>query len=149
MHRTQFYPKEVPEALRDCFEEVEVMCGAPWVRQIERQFKASGGDRTKINDSESDNGWEGTPRGTTGSTTIGWSPSCSCPDNVPVPATVLDPFLGSGTTSLVAEYLGRDSIGIDLNPEYAEMARGRIRADLGRVKSDQPEREAAGPLFET
>ena len=32
--------------------------------------------------------------------------------------TVLDPFLGSGTTSLVASELGRNSIGIESNPEY-------------------------------
>jgi DNA modification methylase len=43
-----------------------------------------------------------------------------------VPATVLDPFGGAGTTSLVAERLGRNSIYIDLNPSYATMARERI-----------------------
>ena len=43
---------------------------------------------------------------------------------------VLDPFTGAGTTLLVAERLGRDSIGIELSPEYAAMARRRIeRAD--------------------
>ncbi len=40
--------------------------------------------------------------------------------------TVLDPFLGSGTTGVVATQLGRRFIGIELNPEYAEMARRRI-----------------------
>lgn len=43
--------------------------------------------------------------------------------------TVLDPFGGSGTTGLVANRLGRDSILIELNPEYAEMARRRITND--------------------
>jgi DNA modification methylase len=43
--------------------------------------------------------------------------------------TVLDPFLGSGTTALVADRLGRDAIGIELNPTYAEMARKRIAGD--------------------
>jgi DNA modification methylase len=42
---------------------------------------------------------------------------------------VLDPFLGSGTTLLVADQLGRDGIGIELNPEYAVMAENRIRSD--------------------
>ncbi len=41
--------------------------------------------------------------------------------------TVLDPFLGSGTTLLVADQLGRDGVGIELNPEYAKMAENRIR----------------------
>ena len=41
---------------------------------------------------------------------------------------VLDPFSGSGTTLLVAERLGRDSIGIELNPEYIAIAERRIKA---------------------
>lgn len=39
---------------------------------------------------------------------------------------VLDPFTGSGTTGEVALRLGRSFIGIELNPEYAELARKRI-----------------------
>lgn len=42
---------------------------------------------------------------------------------------VLDPFAGAGTTGLVAARLGRSFIGIELNPEYAEMARRRIHDD--------------------
>lgn len=44
---------------------------------------------------------------------------------------VLDPFLGSGTTAVVAEKHGREFIGIDLNPEYTEMAKSRIEAAAG------------------
>ena len=40
--------------------------------------------------------------------------------------TVLDPFAGSGTVGVVALRAGRDFIGIDLSPEYVEMARRRI-----------------------
>lgn len=43
----------------------------------------------------------------------------------PVGGTVLDPFGGSGTVGRVAEDLGRHSILIELNPQYAEMARRR------------------------
>ena len=43
--------------------------------------------------------------------------------------TVLDPFGGAGTTGLVADRLQRDAILIELNPEYAEMARNRITND--------------------
>jgi site-specific DNA-methyltransferase (adenine-specific) len=39
---------------------------------------------------------------------------------------VLDPFLGSGTTAVVAMRLGRGFIGIDINQEYCELARRRI-----------------------
>lgn len=47
----------------------------------------------------------------------------------PASGTVLDPFGGAGTTGLVADRHGRDAILIELNPEYAEMARKRIRGD--------------------
>lgn len=53
----------------------------------------------------------------------------------PAGGVVLDPFGGSGTTGLVADRLGRDAILIELNPEYAEMARKRIEAD-GTLFSD-------------
>jgi DNA modification methylase len=43
--------------------------------------------------------------------------------------TILDPFFGAGTTGLVADRLGRKCIGIELNPEYAAMARARIIKD--------------------
>lgn len=40
--------------------------------------------------------------------------------------TVLDPFLGSGTTLKVAKDLGREGVGIELNPEYVKIAEERI-----------------------
>ena len=63
--------------------------------------------------------------------TIGWQPACACPSSAPVPATCLDPFGGAGTTALVADRLGRNAILIELNPEYAAMARRRIEGDAG------------------
>ena len=47
----------------------------------------------------------------------------------PKGGTVLDPFGGAGTTGLVADRLGRDAVLIELNPEYAAMARARIKND--------------------
>jgi len=44
----------------------------------------------------------------------------------PLGGTVLDPFFGAGTTGMVAKQLGRDFIGIELNPKYCEMAKRRI-----------------------
>lgn len=58
--------------------------------------------------------------------------------------TVLDPFLGSGTTALVADRLGRHAVGIELNPTYAEMARKRIESDAGPLMSEPVEVVAAG-----
>jgi site-specific DNA-methyltransferase (adenine-specific) len=39
---------------------------------------------------------------------------------------VLDPFAGSGTTLKAAKELGRNYIGLEVNPEYVDMAYGRI-----------------------
>jgi len=40
--------------------------------------------------------------------------------------TVLDPFLGSGTTSLVAKKLGRNSIGYEINPEFLPLMQEKL-----------------------
>ena len=61
--------------------------------------------------------------------TLGWLQSCECVASSPVPATVLDPFGGARTVGMVAERLGRNSITIEISPDYADMARRRIMAD--------------------
>ena len=58
--------------------------------------------------------------------TVGWKSSCPCPAADPVPATVLDPFGGSGTTAAAAIRLGRNAIICEMNPEYAAIAERRI-----------------------
>jgi DNA modification methylase len=50
-----------------------------------------------------------------------------CGHNAYEPGVVLDPFVGSGTTCLVARKCGRRSIGIDLNPEYLDLAARRLQ----------------------
>lgn len=49
----------------------------------------------------------------------------------PKDGIVLDPFMGSGTTAIVARCLERNYIGIELNPEYVHMAERRIFDRLG------------------
>lgn len=46
-----------------------------------------------------------------------------CPEN----GIVLDPFIGSGTTGLTAVELNRNYVGIDINAEYVDIAKRRIR----------------------
>lgn len=53
--------------------------------------------------------------------------------------TILDPFCGAGTTLLVASKLGRNSIGIEINPEYVKLAEARIVAEVG-VTAEQAAR---------
>jgi len=54
-----------------------------------------------------------------------------CPEG----GTVLDPFAGACTTLLVADRLGRNGIGIELNPEYVRMGARRIRQDCPMFSS--------------
>ena len=51
--------------------------------------------------------------------------------------TIADPFMGSGTTGVAAVRLGRSFWGVELDPDYFEIARKRIEAELKRF-----------PLFE-
>lgn len=135
------FPEKLPElCIKATTPEVGVCakCGAPWARVIERvpnpSKQCADGDIR---------GWSNTHQKTSNPQSsrslhrnlggvyhqgeaVGWRPTCSC--NCPdiVPATVLDPFAGAGTTLLVAERLGRDSIGIDISAEYCALAVKRI-----------------------
>ncbi len=46
--------------------------------------------------------------------------------------TVLDPFMGTGTTNVAAGLWGRNSIGVEADPEYFRMSERRVRRDLRR-----------------
>jgi len=53
----------------------------------------------------------------------------------PIDGTVLDPFGGAGTVAVVAEYLQRDSILIEINPEYVRIAGERLAKSRGPIPS--------------
>lgn len=50
-----------------------------------------------------------------------------CPED----GIVLDPFMGSGTTAIVARSLNRNYLGVELNPEYIKIAHKRLDKHLG------------------
>ena len=108
-------------------------CGAPWVRQTERKLVGGQDPLNADNYKDDDKNNQGSNRMLDGhrrsahisSTTTGWLPSCTC-DAGRVPATVFDPFGGSGTVGIVAEELGRRSVITEISPEYCRMARERI-----------------------
>lgn len=105
-------------------------CGAPWKRLVDVDY-VNPGNRTTNGPRSIARKHE--PAGTAGfaqrlerrSETVGWEATCPC-DVAHVPATVLDPFLGSGTTALVARKLGRRAVGVELNPDYCAIAARRL-----------------------
>jgi len=137
------FPPEVPRRaiLAGTSERgVCAHCGAPWARVVEKSSD------TRQSKPYTGAGQKGTPNGsavnfkvvraeggsslpTSETTTLGWRATCRCAAEAPIAATVLDPFLGAGTTALVADRLGRDCIGIELSADYAAMAEGRVRGD--------------------
>jgi site-specific DNA-methyltransferase (adenine-specific) len=51
----------------------------------------------------------------------------------PLGGVVLDPFFGAGTVGLVARQLGRRFVGVELNPEFVQIAKRRLeKARIGR-----------------
>jgi site-specific DNA-methyltransferase (adenine-specific) len=106
-----------PEALIErpilatCPERICVQCDRAWTRP------------TRIRSRRTSEGMRHTRE-------VGELRRCDCfaPSR---PGVVLDPFMGTGTTVVVAERLHRDWLGIELNPRYARMATDRLRAADG------------------
>ena len=111
-------------------------CGAPWAREVEKSELREDPQRQNRSVRNVGNlpmGADGYSKdgGTLGmvsdTQTLGWQPTCDHGADT-VPATVLDPFVGSGTTVAIAQSLGRRGVGLDLNSEYLENAAKRIEA---------------------
>lgn len=95
-------------------------CGKPWERIVDHKNMI-----IKRSNYQSESGIRIASSGTmvspAESQTIGWQPSCTCNADVK-PCTILDPFMGSGTTLKVAAYLGRNAVGYDISTEYCKLA---------------------------
>ena len=111
------------------------VCGKPWERVVERTTLASiaaGAENPRPkHKARQEMGLRSNKSGLFGSNshnsstpqspivvTAGWRPTCAHADASPIPAIVLDPFCGSGTTLLVARQLGRIGLGFDLSETY-------------------------------
>jgi hypothetical protein len=112
------------------------VCGLPWRRVTEETIDFTSGSGRAGREPDGKNGHD-YEQATSGSydirmgpsknvRTLSWIRSCEH-DAEPVPATVLDPFAGSGTTGVVAQSLGRRAVLIDLNPDYLAQAMTRNR----------------------
>ena len=141
-HFATFPPELIRRpVLATCPEAICTKCGQPWRRQV-RVTRAGNVERPPREQfvMRMPNRWE-TVRD------VGDLIPCGC--GAPTkPGVVLDPFMGSGTTAIVAERLGRDWLGIELKPEYVEMALERIHAERARQeevmnKSNNERRHAA------
>lgn len=62
-----------------------------------------------------------------------WEKTCKCDTNNLKKSVILDPFMGSGTTALVALKNSRDFIGYELNPEYVNICNNRIAGLINTV----------------
>jgi site-specific DNA-methyltransferase (adenine-specific) len=54
---------------------------------------------------------------------------------------VVDPFSGSGTTLRVCQQLGRRAMGIEINPDYVDMTKNRLKAKFTGFDSVDPRME--------
>lgn len=116
-----------------CPELVCGTCGAPSERVVERVptgefhkapdgWDTGGGGHGTIHRNGRQRGEVGIP--VTRPETTGWT---DCGHGAYRPGVVLDPFMGSGTTALVARRMGLRSVGIELNPDYVEIAARRLQ----------------------
>ena len=109
-------------------------CGNPLARIVRRtRVPTRPGTSTKATRAAIVQGNRDPLRHVTKVEMLGWKGTCdyAFKDAVPPPCVVLDPFAGSGTTLAVSERLGRDSIGIELNPEYITLTKERLGATEG------------------
>lgn len=108
------------------------LCGALWRRVVERCNDKAGEKPQSLTKVSQPRGIRhGKGLSTLGTVTrrsvLGWQPTCACENNDGSgKCWVLDPFLGSGTTAAVALQHGRAAIGIELNPQYIEIAKRRL-----------------------
>ena len=106
------FPPDLPRLCIQCSTSdagVCPSCGSQWARVVHKQDAPYG---TEEGDGET--------------RTVNWRPTCECGDSSSVPATVLDPFVGTGTTCLAAQRLGRRSVGVDLSLSYLDQAVKRV-----------------------
>lgn len=106
------------------------ICGAAWVRIIQKtppgRHKS---ERQSVESGRGQNADRSKHAAPGKNETVGWKPGCNHVA-LPVPCVVLDPFVGSGTTCVVAQTLGRKSVGLDLSFDYlARIARKRLGMD--------------------
>jgi len=121
------YPEELVEPCilaGSCEAGVCAECGAPMKRKVSVDAVESGADEEILDDAPAEE-----PK-----FSLGWVRGCTCATDKVVPAIVFDPFMGTGTTAVVARKYGRDFLGIDASPNFIEAAKARL--EHTRVQDD-------------
>ena len=147
------YPPELCEKpiKATCPATVCAECGSPYDRKTRDESgftdgvcNACGASKSKhkqgTKNAKSGSAMSGDLRACSNSVTEAWTPTCDCDTDATEAGIALDPFAGAGTTLLKAKELGRKFIGIELNPEYADMARARVGLDVknpSNIRDDQ------------
>lgn len=104
-------------------------CGAPWARVLEQRAPGTDLRPDKALDADATRnqfGGAATMADWAPPETLAWAATCNCTTPRTVPCTILDPFMGSGTTALVARRLGRRAVGCELSADYLQIARQRL-----------------------
>lgn len=102
-------------------------CGKSWARVVEVSQSARHSTEDRDSQLYGDGAHRGKHAEPAESKTLGWRATCRC-GLEPEPATVLDPFCGTGTTLAVAKSLGRRAIGIDISEQYCRLSQQRVKA---------------------
>jgi site-specific DNA-methyltransferase (adenine-specific) len=107
------YPERLIERpiLATCPERICTSCGTPWERQRYRRIGHV-------------------------AVASALAQRCDCAVSETMPGVVLDPFIGSGTTAIAAERLGRRWIGVEVNHTFAAAATDRI--EMARDGRERP-----------
>ena len=99
-------------------------CGNQWARVVEHT-NATGRVTAEYGANTTNKRYARADVNGSSNTTLGWKPTCDCNADK-IPATVLDPFAGTGTTLLAAQRLGRSGGGVDLSEDYLNQAVKRL-----------------------
>lgn len=134
------YPEELCETpiKAGCPEFVCVKCGNAKVMEVDTKYKNDDGkfvEPEKFSSGGLEKGAWGNKKSHFHAirNNLGYKPTCKCNAGF-TSGTVLDPFLGSGTTGLVALKQNKKFIGIELNEEYIEIAKKRLKPFLEQRK---------------
>ena len=130
-------------------------CGSPFERIIKKPDMSQRPTRSSDSKHEKkkhmNDNWQGVPksagskyqqwRNKNPDITVGWKQTCVCKGAGIIPATILDPFAGSGTTAGVALLRGRRAILCELNEDFARLTPSRIKSISGRSKEQRTMQE--------